>query len=50
MSLVFMYNSNMSLPLNVYVLLQRSHLETMSGSNECDKLENIRNYFINSNV
>ena len=25
------------LPLNV--LLQRSHLETMSGSNECDKLE-----------
>ena len=24
-------------PLNV--LLQRSHLETMSGSNECDKLE-----------
>ena len=51
-SLAFMYNSNMSSkclgPLNV--LLQRSHLETMSGANECDKLEKIRNYFSISNV
>ena len=39
--MVFMYNSNMSTKWEgsfKNVLLQRSHLETMSGSNEFDKL------------
>ena len=52
MSLVFMYKSNMSSKFagSFNVLLQRSHLETMSGSNEYDKLGKIRNYLINFNV
>ena len=53
MSLVFMYNSNMSSISQdlLNVLLQISHLESMSGSNECDQLERkIRNYLFNSNL
>ena len=50
MSLVFNLNMSSKFTGSFSFLLQRSHLETMSVSNECDKIEKIRNYFINYNV